>query len=204
MRRTNKPNSSATFYAWLITTFYVIGISTFCAGLGAVRYVDDNGDIFFMWKFWRYALVPVVTSVLMMLTTLYLLALARNKVRSGLFFNVCSFLAMAYMGVVVVWEIIVIVSCNDTKVVGLDTIPVNPHCINRDYPANKIPDVAFLLTFCGAAILFICEGITFWFSLIIRTLTVMSAVIPYTNTRMVPREREYENRPLSQDFVRDD
>lgn len=178
-----KPSSGITFYAWVIGIFFVLGISGFCGGLGAMRYVDDNGDIFFTWNFWRYALVPVVASILMMLTTLYLLALARNKVRSGLFYNVCSFLAMAYMGVVIVWEIIILVACNDTKVVGLDTVPIHPHCINRDFPANDLPDIAFLLTFCGAAILFIYAVITFWFSLMIRNMALMNAVVPYNNGR---------------------
>lgn len=198
--RRTKPNTGITFYAWVIGIFFVIGISGFCGGLAAMRYVDENGDIFFTWNYWRYVLVPVVSSALMMLTALYILALARNKVRSGLFYNVCAFLAMGYMGVVIVWEIIILVSCNDTKVVGPDTVPVHPHCINRDFPANNLPDIAFLLTFCGAAVLFIYSAITFWFSLTIRNMAVMVAAVPYNNARetILPSQQQslYAEPPM--------
>lgn len=171
--------------ALLISLCFLIGATVYYAGYGLLRYNDQNSDVFFTWKYWRYYLMAILHPMLLCATWWFTYILSKQSgSTTGTMYTLFALAGLGYSLVFCVWELVILLDCNDTKIVGLETVPVHPHCFNRNAPADTYPDPGFLMTFIGGIFLGIFAAICTWFGLTSRLFLQSS--------QFRDRERGYE------------
>lgn len=154
--------SSATIRSNPFTTLYVgsavVGLLHAAATIAyslammAFRWHDEVMDPWHTWTWWRFAIsttwiVPMLFAILFWV-----------NYDSTLWPNIQMGVSLAYIvwGIVHVgWMIVEWTNCNDFTGMHPDV----PHCINRFYPSETIPDFSFYLAFVS---LCVCLGCTVW------------------------------------------
>lgn len=127
--------------------------STICYSVGvmAFRYHDQISDPWNTWTWWRHVISTT------WIVPMFLYFALWKFYQSAALYTVQMLATFGYVcwGIVHVgWMIVEWTNCNDFT--GLD--PDVPHCINRFYPGETIPDFSFYLVFISLCVSLGCSA----------------------------------------------
>ena len=155
-RQRRDPFRNLFYIASLVGLVAVAGVVTYGTALMAFRFQDQLLDPWSTWVFWRFA---ISTTWIVPTAITFILWLNYD---TPLWYTIQKLFCVAYIvwGVVHVgWMIVEWANCNDKTGLDFDY----PHCVNRYFPAETIPDFSFYLYFCSVAAELLCTIWWLWF-----------------------------------------